>query len=130
MKKIFFLVPLFISLSGSGQVYNQFLKFSFTETTKAGQKPVINTTMDIVINDTIKRTLKTDTTGSFEKIELPPGKYTAKIIWKGCGLQVIGNISLEEGKPFYYSSNFICPWYIESLTRKERKRLFKTFPQK
>ncbi len=124
MTRITTLILFLISTGIFAQTELGGLKILVQEKTKnAGPITVANHPVTITLNDTISYTLTTDQEGSVLIRKLAPGKYTVKIKRDDCQSHQFTGIVVGAGKTAYISAQLSCKAYINSLTKKEKKRL-------
>ena len=88
-----------------------------------GRRPVINESINVVVNDSATFTLTTDNEGYVVIKDRPKGYYNIKVARVDCQPQEIKGIIIGEGKTAYVTFQLTCASYINSLTKKERKKL-------
>ncbi len=120
MKKIFYLSLLFFSLNSFSQTTPQGIKILLEERSKHGTIPMPDTKADLVINDTLKRTLTSDKDGYLALIEIPPGKYNLKVSTDGCETIEQKDIIVVRQKSAQVTIGFICVYEEEPKKKKKR----------
>lgn len=101
----------------------QGIKLTISEKTKKGSKPVTSGQIEISFNDSIKMTLVPDNEGCVGVIPLNRGAYDIKCKYQDCLISETKNIVVGEGKTAFVTMALTCPTYLNSLTKKEKKRL-------
>jgi hypothetical protein len=126
MKKTFSMLLIFVVTNFFGQTFSGALKLSVFEKVKneSGKLAVVNQSLTIFLNDTIRILSTTDADGSTQFIKnLSPGKYNVKVVRADCQSYEVRNIIIGEGKTAYVGILLTCTSYITSLTKKEKKKL-------
>lgn len=123
--KILTIIILFVTLDSACQTYSGALKITVREKTKSAERNslVINESITIVLNDSTKHSLITNSEGDVPIKNLQPGKYNIKIIRRDCEISEVKGIVIGKGKTAYVSITLTCQAYINSLTKKEKKKL-------
>ncbi len=123
MIKYIIISTLLISTFGFGQTPKQGLKILIKEKTKGDTDNICkNTNVVITLNDTIKHILTTNQQGIVD-IETEIGKYSVSVFRNSCQTSTMTGINVGENKRIYMTFLLTCPNYINSLTKKELKKL-------
>ncbi len=124
-KKTIILFFLYITTNFFGQTFSGGLKLNIQERIKSGdgRQYVTTESITIVLNDSITHILTTDQEGSVSIKSLQKGKYKVKIIRTGCQASEVRDIIIGEGKTAYVTLLLTCASYINSLTKKEKRKL-------
>jgi hypothetical protein len=124
MIKIFLISTILsISMIGYGQLPKQGLKILLKEKTKDDTEILIkNMKVVITLNDTIIHRTKTNEQGIID-IETETGKYSVAISRDSCQTIIMTGIMVGINNRAYLTFELTCPSYINSLTKKELKKL-------
>ena len=126
MTKTLTIILIFIATSFCGQTFSGALKLTVSESVKneTGRQIVANQSLTITLNDSTNLTSTTDAEGYTPIIKnLSPGKYKVKVARTDCQSYEVRDIIIGEGKTAYVGILFTCTSYINSLTKKEKKKL-------
>ena len=125
MTKTLTIILLFVATNIFGQAFSGGLRVTVQEKTKNPDSfyVPINVPVTIILNDSLKYDLTTDSEGSVALKNLAVGKYSVKTVRKDCEVYEIKGILIGEGKTAYMSVRLTCADYIKSLTKKEKKKL-------
>ena len=85
--------------------------------------PLYGATIELIINDTLKITRSTDAEGRMEQIDVPPSRYKIVARYADCNQVTFNDVIVSEGKPTYCAFSFLCPSFIKTLSKKEKKKL-------
>lgn len=88
-----------------------------------GRRAIVNQKLDAVINDSITISITTDPEGFCTIANLPKGKYKIKIVRADCAATEVRDVIINDGKIAYVSLRLTCAAYLNSLTKKEKKKL-------
>lgn len=123
MKIHILISTLLLATVGFGQTPKQGLKILLKEKTKSDTEiRVKNTKVIITLNDSIKHSVTTDQQGMVD-IETATGKYSVAVSRDSCQTVTMNSIIVGESKRAYLTFELTCPNYVNSLTKKELKKL-------
>jgi len=125
MTKTLTIILLFIATSFYGQTFLGGLRLQAYEKSKdpKGNLLLVNEPVTFTLNDSTKYNLTTDDEGYADIKDLKPGSYSVSVGRKDCQTTTVRDIKIGEGKTAYVTFNLTCLSYINSLTKKERKKL-------
>lgn len=125
MKSNLILIFLFLvaNLFSQTSTYLNGVKLSIRQKIKEGSKPLASMEVEVFINDSSIFKGNTDDEGYIGKFATQTGKLNIKIKCKTCDTQEMQGIIVSEGKTAYVNFLLTCESYINSLTKKEKKKL-------
>jgi hypothetical protein len=123
MKIYILITTLFISTLSFGQTPKQGMKILLKEKTKGDTEIRIkNTKVEIILNDSIKRYVTTDNQGMLD-VETSVGKFSVTVKKDSCRTHTFNGVIVGENKRAYITFEIECERYLNSLTKKELKKL-------
>lgn len=124
MKNIITICLLLLLSKTKAQTFEQGIKLTIVEECKecGPRPPISNTEVEIQLNDSIQLHLKTDINGVI-MIPLSSGKYKVLITVPECYEKTWFDVNINEKKTAYILSNMVCESYLNSLSKKEKKKL-------
>lgn len=96
--------------------------FRITLKGKYSGEIIANQSTQIVINDTIKQQYTSDAKGEI-LISVFAGKYSIICKPEGCDNVRINGVFVGEGKTVPITISFVCQSYINSLTKRQKRKL-------